>query len=166
MCATTVPVDVTLTAEVRAALSELVHRYAAGVDDRQFEVVTDLFTPDAELILPDPPASLEPVTQCRGHAAIRAAVAAVESTIRTQHAIVGEVYDADPCSGVARGRIACVAHHWVRHEDQTRDVTWHLRYQDEYQRTADTGWRILRRALTIDAIESRPVRQVRPGAPA
>jgi SnoaL-like domain len=157
---------VTLTAEIRAALSDLVHRYAAGVDDRQFEAVTDLFIPEAELILPEPPTSLEPVAQCRGHAAIRAAVAAVASTIRTQHAIVGEVYDADPRPGIARGRIACVAHHWIRHEDQTRDVTWHLRYQDEYQRTADTGWRILRRALTIDAIDSRPVRQVRPGAPA
>jgi 3-phenylpropionate/cinnamic acid dioxygenase small subunit len=153
---------VTPTADVRAALSDLVHRYAAGVDDRQFDMVTELFTPDAELILPDPPASLEPVRQWRGHAEIGAAVAAVASTIRTQHAVVGEVYDADPGSGVARGRIACVAHHWLRHKEQTRNVTWHLRYQDEYQRSPDAGWRILRRALTIDAIDTRPVRQVRP----
>jgi ketosteroid isomerase-like protein len=157
---------VTLSADVRAALSDLVHRYAAGVDDREFDLVTDLFTPDAELILPDPPASLEPVRQWRGHAEISAAVAAVASTIRTQHAIVGEVYDADPHSGVAQGRIACVAHHWVRHEDRARDVAWHLRYEDVYHRAADTGWRIRRRALTIDAIDTRPIRQVRPEASA
>jgi hypothetical protein len=153
---------VTLSADDRAALSDLVHRYAARVDDRHFDSVTDLFTPDAELILPDPPASLAPVHRRHGHVAISAAVAAVASTIRTQHAIVGEVYDADTRAGVARGRIACVAHHWVRHGDQTRDLTWHLRYDDEYQRTAGIQWLIRRRALTIDAIDTRSIRQVRP----
>jgi hypothetical protein len=155
---------VTLGADDRAALSDLVHRYAARVDNRQFDLVTGLFTPDAELILPDPPATLDPVRRQHGQAAISAAVAAVASTIRTQHAIVGEVYDAGARPGAARGRIACIAHHWVRHDDQTRDVIWHLRYQDEYQRTADAEWRIHRRALTIDAIDTRPIRQVRPGA--
>jgi hypothetical protein len=153
---------VTLSAGDRAVLSDLVHRYAARVDDRQFDSVTDLFTPDAELILPDPPASLAPVHRRHGYVAISAAVATVASTIRTQHAIVGEVYDADIRAGIARGRIACVAHHWVRHGDQTRDLTWHLRYDDEYQRTAGTQWLIRRRALTIDAIDTRPIRQVRP----
>ena len=156
----------TLSADDRAALSDLVHRYAASVDERQFDLAVDLFTPDAELMLPDPPATLEPTRQRHGHVAISAAIAAVASTIRTQHAIVGEVYDSDSRSGVAHGRIACVAHHWVRHEEQTRDVTWHLRYEDEYRRTADTEWRIHRRALTIDAIDTRPIRQVRPGASA
>jgi hypothetical protein len=157
---------VTLSADDRAALSDLVHRYAARVDDRQFDLAVDLFTPDAELILPDPPAILEPIRRQHGHVAIRAAITAVASTIRTQHAIVGEVYDSDARSGVARGRIVCAAHHWVRHEEQTRDVTWHLRYEDEYRRTADAKWRICRRALMIDAIDTRPIRQVRPGASA
>jgi hypothetical protein len=150
-----------LSAGDRAALSDLVHRYAARVDDREFDLVSELFTPDAELILPDPPASLDPVQRRQGHVAISAAVAAVASTIRTQHGIVGEVYDPDARAGVARGRIACVAHHWVRHGDQTRDVTWHLRYQDEYRRTTDNEWRIQLRALTIEAIDTRPIRQVR-----
>lgn len=153
----------TLSADDRAALRDLVHRYAARIDDRQFDLAADLFTPDAELILPEPPATLEPIRRQHGHAAISAAIAAVASTIRTQHAIVGEVYDSDPRSGVARGRIACVAHHWVRHEEQLRDVTWHLRYEDEYRRAADAGWRIRLRTLTIDAIDTRSIRQVRPG---
>jgi hypothetical protein len=96
-----------------------------------------------------------------GHHAIVVALAAVASTLRTQHAIVGEVYDPGARPGAARGRIACIAHHWVRHDEQVRDVTWHLRYEDEYQRVTDTEWRIRHRALTIDAIDSRPVRQVR-----
>ena len=146
----------------RAALADLVHRYAAGVDDREFDFVATLFTEDAKLTLPDPPKSLEPVRHHRGHAAISEALAVVAATIRTQHAITGEVYDAGPRPGTARGRIACVAHHWIQHEDQIRDVAWYLRYDDEYQRI-DAEWRISSRALTIDAIETRPVRQVRPG---
>jgi SnoaL-like domain len=148
----------------RAALSDLVHRYAAGVDDRQFAAVTTLFTADAELIVPEPPAALEPIHSHRGQQAITAAVAAVTQTIRTEHAIVGEVYDDDPGRGGARGRIACVAHHWSQRAEELVDVVWHLRYDDEYELT-DSGWRISRRALTINAIETRPVRRVLPRDP-
>jgi 3-phenylpropionate/cinnamic acid dioxygenase small subunit len=150
----------TLSGLDRAALTDLVHRYAADVDDRRFDSVAELFTEDAELTLPDPPTTLEPVYQHRGRAAIRDAAATVAATIRTQHAVVGEVYDAGPRSGTARGRIACVAHHWIQHGDQLRDVTWHLRYDDEYQ-YVETQWRIHRRVLTIDSIDNRQVRQVR-----
>ncbi len=151
-----------LSADDRAALTDLVHRYAARVDDRQFTALADLFTDDAELVLPDPPAVLDPVTTHRGHPAIGAALGSVAATVRTQHAIVGEVYDAGFQPGSARGRIGCIAHHWVRRDDRLRDITWHLRYADDYQRTADGSWRIRRRVLTIDAIDTRPVRQVRP----
>ena len=153
----------TLSGPDRAALTDLVHRYAADVDDRRFDSVAGLFTEDAELTLPDPPTTLEPVHRHRGRAAIRDAAATVAATIRTQHALVGEVYDGGPRPGTARGRIACVAHHWIQHGDQLRDVTWHLRYDDEYLRV-DTEWRISSRALTIDAIDNRQVRQVRRGA--
>jgi SnoaL-like domain len=153
-----------LDAADRAALTDLVHRYAAGVDDRQFDSVTDLFTETAELVLPDPPAELDPGHGHCGHAAIRAAIAAVAATIRTEHAIVGEVFDAGPQPDSARGRIACVAHHWTQHGDELTDVVWHLRYDDAYRRI-DAGWRIARRALTINAIESRPVRRVRSDGP-
>jgi hypothetical protein len=40
------------------------------------------------------------------------------------------------------------------------DLVWHLRYDDEYLRTP-SGWRIHGRALTINAIETRPVRHLR-----
>jgi SnoaL-like domain len=148
----------------RPALSDLVHRYAAGIDEREFDSVADLFTATAELLVPDPPAVLEPVHTHRGRAAITAAVAAVAQTIRTEHAIVGEVYHDGPLPGTARGRIACVAHHWNKRADEFLDAAWHLRYVDEYELT-DAGWRISRRALTINAIEVRPVRRVRPTAP-
>jgi hypothetical protein len=150
-----------LDATDRAALVDLVHRYAAGIDDRQFDCVTDLFTETAELVLPDPPGELTAVRRHCGHAAVGAAIAAVAATIRTEHAVVGEVYEAGPQPDNARGRIACIAHHWTQHEDRLTDVVWHLRYDDEYLRTV-AGWRFARRTLTINAIETRPIRQVRP----
>jgi hypothetical protein len=144
-----------------AALSDLVHRYAAYVDDRQFDLVATLFTDTAELTVPEPPAELKPVRSHRGRAAIALAVAAVARVARTEHAIVGEVYDAAQSDGFARGRITCVAHHWDERSDEVVDIAWHLRYDDEYELT-DVGWLISRRALTINAIESRPVRRLRP----
>jgi hypothetical protein len=149
-----------LDATERSALSDVVHRYAASADERKFDSVTELFTETAELILPEPPATLEPIHRHRGHAAIRAAIEVLAATIRTEHAIVGEVYDIGPQPDTARGRIACVAHHWSQHGDQLTDVAWHVRYDDEY-RSTDAGWRITHRALTINAIETRPVRRVR-----
>jgi hypothetical protein len=155
---------VTLSVTDRAALSDMVHRYAANVDDRQFDSVAALFTATAELTVPDPPASLQPIHSHRGQQAIAAAVAAVARVVRTQHAIVGEVYDEGPRPASALGRIACVAHHWTHRAndaDELVDVVWHLRYDDEYEAT-EAGWRISRRALTINAIETLPVRRVLP----
>ena len=160
--------SVALSGNDRIALSDLVHRYAAYVDDRDFRAAATLFTETAELSVPEPPGALEPIHPHRGRQAIAAAVAAVEAVTRTEHAIVGEVYDevydeaAGP--GAARGRITCVAHHWSHRGDEVVDLIWHLRYDDEYLRT-DVGWRISRRALTINAIETRAARRLRPRDP-
>jgi 3-phenylpropionate/cinnamic acid dioxygenase small subunit len=147
----------------RAALSDLVHRYAADVDDRQFDAVAELFTATAELTVPEPPASLRPVHSHQGQTAIAKAVAAVAQTVRTHHAIVGEVYS-QVSETVSKGRIACTAHHFNERADEFVDAVWHLRYDDEYALT-EAGWRISRRALTILAIETRPVRRVLPRDP-
>jgi 3-phenylpropionate/cinnamic acid dioxygenase small subunit len=155
----------TLSVNDRASLSDLVHRYAAGVDDRQFDSVAELFTTNAELTVPEPPSALEPIHSHAGQQAIAAAVAAVAAVARTEHAIIGEVYDAVARPGSARGRVACIAHHWNQRPDEVVDVVWHLRYDDEYELT-DEGWRISRRALTINAIETRPVRRLLPHDPA
>ncbi|HWF30194.1 MAG TPA: nuclear transport factor 2 family protein [Mycobacterium sp.] len=155
----------TLSVNDRASLSELVHRYAAGVDDRQFGSVAELFTTNGELMVPEPPAALEPIHSHQGQRAIAAAVAAVAAVARTEHAIIGEVYDEVGRRGCARGRIACVAHHWNQRPDEVVDVVWHVRYDDDYELT-DGGWRISHRALTINAIETRPARRLLPRDPA
>jgi len=142
----------------RLALSDLVHRYAAAVDDRQFDDVVELFTDTAQLVLPDPPRALEPTTVHHGPAGVRAALAPLGAVTRTQHEIVGEVYTATGDGAI--GRITCVAHHWTASPDGVTDLVWHLRYDDHYVVTP-TGWRIARRALTLNAIETRPIRRLR-----
>ena len=127
-------------------LSQLVHRYAASIDDRRS--VVPLFTPDGVLVTPDPPTVLDPVHEHVGPEAIAAATSGLP---RTFHAIVGEVYDGE------RGRIACVAHHVI---DEKTDLVWHLRYLDDY-RQVDGVWLIARRELSIDLIETRPLRRAR-----
>jgi 3-phenylpropionate/cinnamic acid dioxygenase small subunit len=149
----------TLSVADRLALADLVHLYAAAVDDRRFDDVVELFTETAELHLPDPPRTLDPVRVLHGRDGVRAAMKALVVE-RTEHAIVGEVYADGPEPGYALGRITAIAHHWTRRADQVTDLVWHVRYDDEYMRTK-SGWRIHGRALTINAIETRPVRRLR-----
>jgi hypothetical protein len=149
-----------LNAYDRLALTDLVHLYASAVDDRRFDDVVELFTETAELRLPDPPRSMEPVRCQQGRQGVREAMTALAAVTRTEHAIVGEVYAPGDDSNYALGRITCIAHHWTADGDQITDLVWHLRYDDEYLRTR-SGWRIHGRALTINAIETRPVRRLR-----
>ncbi len=145
----------------RLALADLVHLYAAAVDDRRFGDVIELFTETAEMRLPDPPRSLDPVRHHQGRDGVRIAMAALSGLARTQHAIVGEVYAPGAEADYALGRITCVAHHFSVADEQATDLIWHLRYDDEYLRTR-SGWRIHGRALTINAIATQPIRRLRP----
>ena len=131
-------------------LSQLVHTYAARVDDRL--PVAELFTDDGALVVPDPPDVLDPVVAHVGHAAITAATSGLP---RTFHAVVGEVYAVD--GDRATGRVACVAHHVV--EPRT-DLVWHLRYLDAYRAVAGR-WLIERRELHLDLVETRPLKRSR-----
>ena len=150
----------TLAVADRLALADLVHLYAAAVDDRRFDDVVELFTETCELRLPDPPRAMAPVRHLKGRDGIRAALAQLSGLARTEHAIVGEVYAPGEDADYALGRIACVAHHFSVGEGQVSDLIWHLRYDDEYLRTR-SGWRIHGRALTINAIETRSIRRLR-----
>ena len=151
-----------LTTEDGLALDDLVHRYALLVDQRAFTAVGELFTRDAELVLPDPPASLAPTVEVHGREAVVAALGRLTGFETTFHAVVGRIVDGDPDRpDRATGRVACEAHHVSVGEDgQARDLTWYLHYDDAYAQV-DGRWRIARRALTIDVITTGPVRKVR-----
>ncbi|MGA5545129.1 nuclear transport factor 2 family protein [Mycobacterium sp. NPDC051198] len=149
-----------LSAADRLELSDLAHRYAACVDARNFDDLVGLFTLTAQLTIPKPPDDLGPCVRHEGHAGVRTAMESLRGVTRTLHAIVGEVYTAGPAADTATGAVVGVAHHWIDKDGKITDLVWYLRYADEYLRTT-AGWRIAKRELTIDAIETRPARQVR-----
>ncbi|MBE3011814.1 nuclear transport factor 2 family protein [Microbispora sp. NEAU-D428] len=149
-----------VTAADAAALTDLVARYALYADERDIARLTGLFTPDGVLVLPDPPRALGPVLIRTGHEEIAAAMTALESLTTTFHALAGQVFDPGPEPGTATGAVACVAHHLSERADGPSDLVWHLRYADTYRRH-DGAWRIARREVRIDWIETRPVRRVR-----
>jgi ketosteroid isomerase-like protein len=151
---------VSLSVPDRLALSDLVHRYAAAVDDQDVETALGLFATDGELVLPDPPDVLTPVRRHQGRDEIGDALAAATNVGRTHHAIDSEVYTEDSNSDLAQGRIAATAHHWSRRDEGIVDLVWYLRYDDEYVR-GESSWLLARRALTINAIETRPTRRLR-----
>jgi hypothetical protein len=144
-----------LSAHDRVALLDVVHRYAAAVDDRRLEEAAALFCQDGVLGTPEPPEQLDPVHEAVGRAAIQQHLTALDAIPLTFHAIVGAVFDGD--ASTATGRIACVAHHVIAPDT---DLVWHLRYADSY-RHDDDGWRIASRRLSIDLIETRSLKRSR-----
>lgn len=132
-------------------MRELAHRYAAGVDDRDFSAVAALFAPEGVLALAKPPRQLDPVVEHVGPEGVLEAMGLLSGVPRTFHAIVGEVYDG------TRGRVACVAHHVI---DPQNDLVWHLRYLDDYVQT-ERGWRFARREVHVDLVETRPLKAAR-----
>ncbi len=149
----------TLSVADRLELSDLVHRYAAGVDASRIDNVIELFTGTAQLTMPAPPEVLGPHIRHDGRDGVRAAMASLSDVLRTQHSIVGEVYTRTD-DDTATGSIAGIAHHWVEKDGRITDLIWYLRYPDRYLRT-EQGWRFASRALSINAIATQPVRLVR-----
>lgn len=140
----------------RLDLTDLAHRYAAAVDDRDAAGVAALFTDDGVLASPRPPRSLDPVDEATGPEAIAAAMGQLAAMAATQHAVVGLVLDGDGADH-ASGRVACIAHHVL--PDAT-SLVWHVTYRDRYRRTG-AGWRFARRDLHVDVVEQRPVATAR-----
>ena len=134
------------------ALVDLVHRYAAAVDDQDPRGAAALFTTDGVLATPRPPKHLDPVDEVVGAVMIESTMRQLSGTTATQHAVVGVVLDAHG-SDSAAGRIACMAHHVLL---DGRDLVWHLTYRDRYQRT-EAGWRFGSRHLHVEFVEQRPV---------
>lgn len=146
-------------ADDRWALTDLVHRYAALADDGRAAELAELFVADGVLLSPDPPRSLAPVHEARGHEAIAAAITGLSALRLTVHAVGGIVLD-EVADGHVRGRTTAAAHHVTEHDGTLRDVVWHLRYLDDFRRTPH-GWRFARRELHLDLIESRSVAHAR-----
>ncbi|MEV8632397.1 nuclear transport factor 2 family protein [Streptosporangium sp. NPDC051023] len=154
------PAVAPLGSDDRAALADLVARYALFADCRDVAALTGLFTADGVLVLPDPPKALGPVLTRTGHHEIARAMSSLDAVPVTLHALAGQVFDPGPEPGIATGKVACAAHHLTARAGEPSDLVWHLRYTDRYRREGGV-WRIAERSIQIDWIETRPVRHWR-----
>ncbi|MFO7591627.1 MAG: nuclear transport factor 2 family protein [Acidimicrobiia bacterium] len=139
-----------LTDDDRCSLTELSHRYASHVDDRDFEALGALFTEDAVLVSGAGPRV--------GRAEILAAMRKLDRYDRTFH-LVGQIRCWVEPDG-PHGETYCSAHHFVTADDgTTTDHVLHIRYHDTYAfdpgpsatGAGEAGWRFTRRELDIVA---------------
>lgn len=142
------------------ALGDLVHRYAALVDDRDPAGVAALFAEDGVLATAAPPATLEPSAEHVGPRAVAEALATLDGLDATFHAITGQVFDTGADADTATGRIACLAHHVSRRGDEPRDLLWAVTYRDRYRREGG-AWRFTRRAVHLTFVATLPLRQAK-----
>jgi ketosteroid isomerase-like protein len=125
----------------RAEIIEVTHRYAWALDSRQFEMLDDVFIPDAraDLLMP---------TVLEGREAIVARISGALSRFQaTQHLVGNHLITVD--GDTATCRCYLQAQH-VRSGVTEGSPNYLMggHYEDELVRTAH-GWRIAFRRLTI-----------------
>ncbi len=153
-------IEITIEIVDYIALSDLVNRYASLVDSGPFSDVANLFTEDGELIVPDLPSNIAPVTRISGRAGIESELSRLRDFELTFHELVGQVFEPGVSPEYASGRIKCVAHHVLRKGSEHTDLIWHLHYSDSY-RKFDEKWYLVRREICVDMIDVRSPKRVR-----
>jgi uncharacterized protein (TIGR02246 family) len=133
-----------------AEIRQLALAYAQAMDRNRPEAMPDLFTSDATLAGPG--------FEMNGLAQIRQVPAMLAQTyLLTRHLVHNQTLDVD--GDTAKGETYCVAHHLANSAvGEVSSLIWHLRYDDEYRRTA-SGWRFSRRRLVLDFTETRLVQR-------
>jgi hypothetical protein len=146
-----------VTAEIELALRSLAASYAAGVDRRQLGVFLSAFHPDASLVVYGARAGADrPPNRMQGHDEIGQVVDMIARYPKTFHLLGQSRYEI----GVdgddrASGEVYCSAHHYVAAEDGDKNHVMYIRYEDEYRRDENSGWRIALRAVRVDWTETR-----------
>jgi ketosteroid isomerase-like protein len=122
----------------RTAIIDVTIRYCWAIDERDWDALADVFTPDAVATLG---------RECRGLAEIRARIAEALSPLDdSQHMVTNHQVHVD--GDTATCRCYLQAQH-VRHAvDGSPNFIVAGRYEDELVRTP-AGWRIARRALVV-----------------
>lgn len=130
----------------RAAIRDVMHRYAAAVDGKDWDRVRACFTPDATC---DYMWFSGDLTTILGH--IERGLAPLVSTT---HLVGNHLAEIDGDTATAETYTLC--HHRHRTADGFADRVVGLRYVDALVRTAD-GWRVRRRDVAVDWQRIDPV---------
>ncbi|MBW2266956.1 MAG: nuclear transport factor 2 family protein [Deltaproteobacteria bacterium] len=122
----------------RLALRDLVTRYAAIPDDRNYALVDEVFSEDGELVGPG--------FSLVGRDQIRAAMQGIEQYSATLHCVHNQTLELAGDS--AEGVTYCIANHLHEVDGVPHKLDWGIRYNDLYRRDSG-GWRIARRELLV-----------------
>ena len=122
----------------RMALRDLVSRYPGIPDDRNYALVDEVFTEDAELVGPG--------FSLTGREQIRVGMQAIEQYSATLHCVHNHTIEL--AGDTARGETYCVANHLHEVDGVPYKLDWGVRYSDHYRRDSG-GWRISRRELRV-----------------
>jgi len=144
-------------AEVREALRSLAANYAAGVDQRQLDLLLSAFHPGATLAVHR--ARARPDDQpllMRGHVEIGRVVELIARYPKTFHLLGQDRYEVH--GDRAAGEVYCVAHHYAPSDEGARNHVMYIRYHDVYSRDDGGTWKIERRDVRTDWTETRRVR--------
>ena len=124
-------------AERDQAVTEVLFRYASGIDRRDWELLASCFTTDCD-------ADYGPVGAWQGAGAITSFMAEVhEHCGHTLHRITNVTITESPTGVVARSYVDAL----VLFADNTNGVRAAGHYEDEFTQTPD-GWKIARRRYT------------------
>jgi hypothetical protein len=134
----------------RRELYDLALRYARACDRRDGAAFETLFTEDASLSGHHGDPDTEPaIFAVQGRASIIKGMRVLERYRSTFHLVANQLVEFAADGESASGETYCTAHH-IRDVDGTEmNLTMAIRYQDEFQRTAE-GWRFSRRRLAVD----------------
>jgi ketosteroid isomerase-like protein len=140
-----------------AAITQLVHGYARAVDRRDREALVALFTEDA--VLDFDHRTVGSTGTYAGLDEIGAITERIARFDRTFHHMGGHVVEV--AGRTAAGEAHCIAHH-VRFDlaDHPRDGVDEvllIRYVDGYRQDDDDRWRIARRRVEVDWMETRRI---------
>jgi hypothetical protein len=122
----------------RMELRDLVTRYSGIPDDRNYALVDEVFTQDAELVGPG--------FSFSGREKIRVGMQAIEQYSATLHCVHN--HSVELAGDAARGETYCIANHLHEVDGVPYKLDWGVRYADQYRRDSG-GWRISRRELRV-----------------
>jgi len=123
----------------RAAIHDVLLRYARGVDRKDLDLVAACFTPDAAY-----EGALAHGTIAEALARLRDSMARYDSTM---HFIGNQLIEID--GETANSETYAVAYHRLAEAGVAKLFTVGVRYLDELARNSD-GWRIRRRAVKME----------------
>jgi hypothetical protein len=137
----------------RLALRRLVDAWAHCADRRLAEQQSNLFVPDGTILnYEGDPRTHQPHSTIKGRAAIRAALAVLNSFTVTLH--MNGQSDAVIQENRAIGETYCLVHQFIQEKDQRKCQTLGIRYYDQFLRQEDR-WYFVERKLVIDWSDTR-----------